>query len=157
MNQRIYYVGKKPAKKDTLAKTGVVWNGFGDSKLVDEAAAQNLLKYPDVWMSEDKFLAAHTTTEAADCDESNVHPEPATAGLQIVEDPNKVIPPAKSTNPTALIQEAIRQLDRTNKDHFAGTGAPKIDAVRKVLGADFELDKKALDAAFAEIKEEFRA
>lgn len=46
---RIEYVGKKTSRTDTVAGTGIVWNGAGDVQEVPDEAAQKLLKHADVW------------------------------------------------------------------------------------------------------------
>lgn len=43
------YVGSKPWTCDTRCRTGVAWHGNGDIQPVPEAAALELLKFPDQW------------------------------------------------------------------------------------------------------------
>ncbi len=45
----IEYVGNKPRKEDTVAGTGLIWNGKGDTHVVGKREAAMLLKHPDVW------------------------------------------------------------------------------------------------------------
>lgn len=50
----IEYVGKKPSRADTLAGTGIVWNGPGDVQEVPDEAVPRLLMHPDVWAVAEK-------------------------------------------------------------------------------------------------------
>lgn len=45
----VMYVGKKPNAVDSLARSGVTWNGRGDVQFVSEDAAVQLCGYPDQW------------------------------------------------------------------------------------------------------------
>jgi hypothetical protein len=65
----IRYVGNKPAKKDNVAGTGLVWAGKGDVKPVPAAAAAALLRFPDVWRLAD--------APAGGLDEAKLVPAPA--------------------------------------------------------------------------------
>lgn len=46
---KLRYVGKKPSAYDSVARSGVVWNGHGDVQEVTDAQAKLLLRYPDQW------------------------------------------------------------------------------------------------------------
>lgn len=64
---RIEYVGKKARRTDTVAGTGIVWNGAGDVQEVPDEAAQKLLKHADVWAAvgeSDAGLADTKTNQA---------------------------------------------------------------------------------------------
>lgn len=158
---RVYYIGKqnKDPKKDTVAGTKHIWRGgIGSHRIVDEDAAQTLCDYPDIWVDEETYLQKYTQKgETADAEN-----KPGLSDLPVVDQQNvsgstSGMPanPEQSTSRKVLIQEAIRQLDRTSKAHFTGQGAPKIVAVREVMQGDVE--QKELNEAFNEIKEEFRA
>lgn len=43
------YVGRKEWTIDSITKSGVSWNGYGDIQPVPEASAERLLKHPDQW------------------------------------------------------------------------------------------------------------
>lgn len=45
----IKYIGFKPAKRDTVAGTGTIWDGHGDVRAVPDEAARVLVRHPDVW------------------------------------------------------------------------------------------------------------
>ncbi len=55
---RVTYVGNKEVKRDTLAKTNIVWNGHGSTRVVPESVAQILLNHPSVWVLERDFLSS---------------------------------------------------------------------------------------------------
>lgn len=50
---QIEYVGTKPSRTDTVAGTGIVWNGQGDVKDVPDAVAGKLLYHTDIWRRAD--------------------------------------------------------------------------------------------------------
>lgn len=50
----IAYVGLKARKEDTVAGTGLVWVGKGDTHTVSKRDAALLLKHPDVWAEVDE-------------------------------------------------------------------------------------------------------
>ncbi|SDZ94604.1 hypothetical protein [Marinobacterium iners] len=152
---KVFYIGDKPVKKDTVAGTNHVWRGFGSYRLVLEAAAQRLCDFPTVWMSEKDFRELY--------EEDGADAATGLASLPVVDAPpaQQVAPQPEAADqhdatPIKLIQEAIRKLDRANTEHFGSSGAPKIDAVREQLPEGFELSAKDLNAAFSEIKDEFR-
>lgn len=136
---KIVYIGAKDRKRDTVAGTRSVWNGYGSVQFVAQLAAQTLLMYPTVWVDEKAF---------------NELPKADTPGLHSVS-PVPAAPEPGGRGP-AFIQEAIRKLERTNPDHFGSFGAPKVDAVRALLPGDFDLSAKDLQEAFSEIAAEFR-
>lgn len=140
----IFYIGKKNAKRDTVAGTKLVWRGHGSSMLVSRVAAQQLLNFPTVWVDKAAF-------EEQFGNQATDEPQAGLSDLQASAPPEP-----SPTNLLTLVQEAIRRLDRSNSDHFGSTGAPKIDAVRSELPEGFELDAKILNQAFSEIKGEFR-
>ncbi|MBF0339450.1 MAG: hypothetical protein HQL95_00625 [Magnetococcales bacterium] len=47
--QKIRYIGNKPFKRDTVTKSGTVWQGRGDVQEVDDKFAEKLLLFPDIW------------------------------------------------------------------------------------------------------------
>lgn len=151
MNQQVevFYVGQKKAKRDTVAGTNLIWHGFGASLLVERMAAQQLLNFPSVWVDAKTFAEKYSQSDG----------DHSSSGLAaVIEEPQATTEPEPApANSLALIQEAIRGLDRTNTDHFGSNGAPKIDAVRSQLPEGFGLDAKTLNQAFSEIKDEFRA
>jgi hypothetical protein len=46
---KIVYVGRKPSAIDNVARSGKLWNGFGDVQEVTSVQANILLRYPDQW------------------------------------------------------------------------------------------------------------
>lgn len=70
---KIVYVGKKPMKRDTVAGTGIVWNGPGDVQDVPDKAVAALLHHTDSWAlakgaSAPPPAAAADTGKAAESD-----------------------------------------------------------------------------------------
>lgn len=64
--QLITYVGKKSVKHDTVAGTGIIWCGYGDTHEVMHVAAVKLLRHPDVWMTKAKFDLLSDESETDD-------------------------------------------------------------------------------------------
>jgi len=46
---KVRYVGKKDRRADTVAGTGLVWEGHGDVQLATPQAWDKLRRHPDVW------------------------------------------------------------------------------------------------------------
>lgn len=152
---KVFYIGKKPMKKDTVAGTNHVWRGHGSYRLVAEAAAQRLFDFPSVWMNEDDFKKFFGDEgEGASAGLADL---PVVSAPPAAQTDNTSQPEPHEATPVNLIHEAIRKLDRADKEHFGSNGIPKIDAVRAQLPEEFVLDAKALNEAFAQIKDEFRA
>lgn len=62
--QNIRYIGKKERKVDTVAGTGIVWNGHGDVQAVPDSAVKKLLEHTDSFeLATDVPPAAATTSE----------------------------------------------------------------------------------------------
>jgi hypothetical protein len=49
--KRVRYIGRKPLKADTVARTGLTWTP-GQVRDVDDAPAARLLGYPSVWVED---------------------------------------------------------------------------------------------------------
>ena len=157
--QIIVYIGRKPIKHDTVAGTGLIWAGYGDSHEVRHTEAVMLLQHPDVWATASKFnqlqgkvqaisVGAGLTAVSASDSSSNDDEMIDTDELQ------KATPPAKDDegSRSLSVQEAIRSLDRSNPEHFSGqTGNPIIKAVREAAG-DSNISLKDVNAAWAAIK-----
>lgn len=60
---KVYYIGQKAVKRDTVAGTGSRWNGHGDAVDVPDDAAEKLLKHPDVWSVVDPNPGSLPVTE----------------------------------------------------------------------------------------------
>ncbi len=131
----VAYIGKKASKKDTLCRSGVVWDGHGDIQCVDPRVASVLLKHKAVFikaedledfkknmeasLAEDlKNAANETTTQVADTsDETETDSGPSEEDLAKLES----------------IKGVILSLDQENEDHFTAKGNPKIEAIRARL------------------------
>lgn len=57
----IVYIGPKVLKRDNVANTDIVWNGYGDCQSVPGDKASKLLAYPSVWLTKEKFEALKST------------------------------------------------------------------------------------------------
>lgn len=53
--KQVFYIGKKPIKHDTVAGTGLIWSGYGDSHMVPHSPAILLLQHTEVWCGEERF------------------------------------------------------------------------------------------------------
>lgn len=49
---KVYYVGFKPRRVDTVTGSGITWEGRGDAKEVTDAVWGKLAKHPDIWSLE---------------------------------------------------------------------------------------------------------
>lgn len=59
---QIFYIGKKPVKHDTVAGTGLIWSGYGDSHMVPHSSAILLLQHTEVWCGKEKFALLNPET-----------------------------------------------------------------------------------------------
>lgn len=73
----IKYVGLKPVKTDgkTSFGTGIVWEGPGDVKMVEDViAAQMITKYPEIWALADAVESAEDSETSEDETEGEEDP-----------------------------------------------------------------------------------
>lgn len=134
--QLVYYVGKKEVKRDTVAGTATIWNGYGDAQLVSHKAAVILLQHPDVWVSEAKFKTLQAPASTA--------PQP----------PASIKTGGGESTPDRLetIKAAILLLETGNEDHFNGrTGAPLVGPVREIAN-DESISAKEVSEAWDALK-----
>lgn len=159
----VAYIGNKEIKKDTIARTGAVWNGFGDVQTVDARAATQLLKFKSVYIRADqldefkKNLAdqvskTHETGAAVDGVPVASSPD-CHGGDGDTGDTGGDGQSAEYAEKKAAIQTAILALDPDNKDHFFGNGSPKKGAVDALLPDGVEATKEEVAAVFAELSE----
>lgn len=106
---RIAYVGLKASRTDTVAGTGIVWDGAGDVQDVPDDAAAKLLKHPDVWA-----VAGKGAEALADAKTGTADPEAPGDGLD------------------AMTKEALHEMakERGVEVHHAAGKAKVIDALR---------------------------
>ena len=57
----VVYVGLKDRKTDTVTDTRLVWEGYGDKHPVPADKAAQLLRYKEVWVTEDEFKKIKST------------------------------------------------------------------------------------------------
>lgn len=169
--QFITYVGKKSPKTDTVAGTGTIWAGHGDTQEVIHGAAVKLLQHPDVWVTEAKFKAMQQTESAA----------PPAAPVKPVKPVKPAVPVAPATSTPSLtsladaakqnegegegdgsdsppdaarltvIKAAILSLEPGNEAHFSSrTKAPLIGPVRDIAG-DQTISAAEVSAAWQEM------
>ena len=149
----VAYIGSKPTKKDTVANTGVVWNGFGDIQTVDARAASLLLKHKDVWCGEAelsnyaKALKETAKQEAKTIVEQELPTEDAVVEQEeaVEEQPTEADPKMEA------IKSAILNLDSANPDHFSAKGAPKVAAVNVQLPEGMTATAAEITQAFKEL------
>lgn len=76
----VRYVGKKPSAYDSVARSGVVWNGPGDVQQVTDAQAKLLTRYPDQWQladpADEAAVAAPVSITVVDEDGDHVAIDP---------------------------------------------------------------------------------
>lgn len=164
--QLITYIGKKSLKTDTVAGTGIIWVGYGDTQEVMHVAAVKLLQHPAVWITKAKF-DAQQKPKASGCTppasviapkqenpEGDLPPgddEPANNGEEIAP-PGDGLSSAAPSDKLPAVKAAILSLDQTNEEHFSkATGNPIIAAVRNAAN-DATVSLKEVNAAWAELK-----
>ena len=143
---KVVYVGDKPMKKDTVTGSKHIWRGFGQYRLVPEIEAQRLLDFPSVWVSEHEFERTKSG-EHGPANSSGLADGVMTVGVSGSVGATGLDTPTRENQ----IIDAIGDLDRTNKEHFTGTGMPKLEAVREAM-ADDSVDKAELNAAWTTVK-----
>lgn len=52
--KKVIYIGLKPQKSDNVSDTKLVWHRGQVHEIHDEAKAEKLLSYPDIWADADK-------------------------------------------------------------------------------------------------------
>lgn len=157
----VAYVGNKEIKKDTIARTGAVWNGFGDVQTVDARAATQLLKFKSVYIRADqldefkKNLADQVSkTHEGEDTGAAVDGVPVASSTDCLGgdgDTGGDGQSAEDAEKKAAIQTAILALDPDNKDHFFGNGSPKKGAVDALLPDGVEATKEEVAAVYAEL------
>ncbi len=145
---KVFYVGNKPIKRDTVTGSKQVWRGHGDCRLIPEALAQRMFDFPDVWVNE-KTFSVLKLGEAAE--RISVGPELRATGIGLSNGSVSGQPASDQPSRENQIIEAISQLDRTNKDHVTAQGMPKLEAVRTIMN-DESVEKTELNAAWAAVK-----
>ena len=117
---RIYYVGRKAAKKDNIMRdSGRVWEGYGSHHDVWAPDAPKYLKHPDVWSDKKpsgKQAPAPEPVAESDPDATaETNPEGEYAGDERM----------------SAIIEAIQRLGR---EDYTTQGKPKVNAVVSACG-----------------------
>jgi len=152
----VAYIGQKETKRDTLERTGTVWNGPGDVQMVDARPAGRLLRHPTVFIHGDKLeeyqqKLAEDLAEQGDVEDDST----GSVGDSQAEIQNPTENPDTETTGTTEesgdagsdekaklledIQAVIMGLDQENPEHFTDKGKPKLDAVRvRMEGVDVE-------------------
>lgn len=79
--QQVFYIGKKAIKTDTVAGTGLIWSGYGDSHMVPHSSAVLLMQHVDVWCGSKRFEELNPELSAIQIDVDPKPLTPANAGL----------------------------------------------------------------------------
>jgi len=142
---RVAYIGNKEVKKDTIARTGVEWFGFGDIQVVDARAASLLLRHKTVWCKAEELpaIAEQIAKAAEEKPAPAAEPESAPAPQAEPED-------AADNAKMDALQKAILNLDQASPEHYTEKGKPRIEAVRALL-------PEGMDATVAEVNAAFKA
>lgn len=166
--QFIAYIGKKPVKRDTVAGTATLWNGYGDVQEVMHTTAVRLLQHPDVWVTDTVFkkqlekefggakaevgagLASATSVDQSGESHTEEDQSEEDQGLSDTDDSADQNTGEDSTK--SAIKAAIVSMERGNPEHFSeSTGVPLLDKVREIVG-DKSIKVKDLNAAWSELK-----
>lgn len=137
------YIGNKAEKKDTLARTGVVWYGFGDVQSVDRRAASILLRHKAVWCKESDLESV-----IARLNKSIKDDEPATATAVVQAEPEKPTAEAVDEAKLEAIQNAILALDTENEEHYTKEGTPRMAAVKLNMPAGMSVTATEVASVF---------
>jgi hypothetical protein len=78
--QEVFYIGKKAVKQDTVAGTGLIWSGYGDSHMVPHSSAVLLMQHVDVWCGLKRFQELNPESSANTTD-TDPHAEVPIKGL----------------------------------------------------------------------------
>lgn len=155
--QIIVYIGRKPIKHDTVAGTGLIWAGYGDSHEVPHTQAVMLMQHPDVWVTDGKFKSLLSASEPAITAPTGLT-NASVAAIIDGDDSGKIDgqqeqPAIQAEGSRELIiKNAIIGLDRENPEHFSEqTGNPIIKAVRDAAG-DNTISLKEVNAAWSALK-----
>lgn len=111
--QNIRYIGKKPRKVDTVAGTGVIWNGPGDVQPVPDHAVKVLLLHTDSWEPADVKAAA---AAAAAADKTPAEPVvPVEPKVEKKEDETQrpTLPNLETMDKDGLKEFALREYGHT--------------------------------------------
>lgn len=150
---KIFYVGKKKIKKDTVAKTGAVWFGFGDYQSIPEELRARFLVHPTVWVTEAEFRQIEKISK--DLPDEPKPNKPKSSEPDVSEPPAGSMKDASegdSTGATMSLEEAvIHILNENNSDTLTDSGNPKLDAVRELAG---DVSVKDVNAVVKKLKGE---
>ncbi|WP_043767488.1 hypothetical protein [Algiphilus aromaticivorans] len=118
---RIYYVGRKAAKKDNLMRdSGRVWEGYGTYHDVWAPDAPKYLKHPDVWS--DKKPSGKQAPEAP----------PATDDGE--QDATAADDSAGEYENDERMSAIIEAIQRLGSEDYTTQGKPKVNAVVSACG-----------------------
>lgn len=145
----IAYIGNKEIKRDTIARSGAVWRGFGDVQTVDARAATQLLRFPTVYIRADELDEFKKNLEEQTQQDAAITEDTASGGEPASTEPESEFDPAR----IAEIQNIIVNLDPENKEHFFGNGSPKKKAIDVLLPDEFEASKEEVAFAFAQMQD----
>lgn len=161
----VMYLGHKPSKLDTVAGTGIVWDGHGDVKPVPDAAASVLLRFRDVWAAAGTSDIPELPAQYGVVPESNpldaVHDQvrqerlarEAKAVSEPVAEPEPTPQAAEAAAPAMTDAERIEAIAAVmrglGEDDIGERGKPLKTAVKKGLPDGFEFTRDEFDAALA--------
>lgn len=131
------YIGKKKEWRDTIARTGCVWHGFGDIQVVEAKAAGQLLRFKDV------FIRAEELGKVKEMLEQQLEQDPE----PVEESPVTVTPREQealvSQELKIKILEALNHMDPTNPDHYTNGGKPRVSVVESLTGMEVTAEQVA--------------
>lgn len=171
MNQllKIFYIGRKPEKRDTVNPTpgarGRIWKGFGASLMVPQDEAAVLTTYEDVWCSEDAFpefeLQRENEAAAAALSAARIKArEEATAEeMRLLSKASEELDGktqaqddgSDEMDRDTLLRSAILLLDPSNEDDYTKTKPqkPRVDRITEITSASFSAAE--ITVAFQEL------
>lgn len=173
----VEYIGKKPRKEDRDFKTGVVWDGHGDTQPVPASIASRMcILHPDIWRlvrpGEEPSArqldaprrdftnprAAWEASQKAQAEKkakAAAPPPPPPARTRAVAPTKPAAPPPPApVLEEASLEEVVTAAGdlMTSEDapnHIDEVGLPKVESIEKRLGKKVTTELR--DAAMAEI------
>jgi hypothetical protein len=137
------YIGKKKEWRDTIARTGCVWHGFGDVQTVDAKAAGQLLRFKEIFVRADELERIKADLEKQ-LDEPELVVEPDELPAMTPREQEAGV----DVELKSKILDALNQMDPANPDHFTTGGKPRVSVVESIIGVDVSAEQVA--AVFVE-------
>lgn len=135
------YIGKKKEWRDTIARTGCVWHGFGDVQVVEAKAAGQLLRFKEIFARAEELDAIKAKLEQQLANEPELEPvqQAVTVSAVTPREQDALV----SVELKAKILDALNQMDPADPEHFTTAGKPRVSVVEQIIGEDVTAEQVA--------------